>query len=185
MNARARALADDEIDSVILHGRIKNLLDRGEQAMDFIEEEKLADLDRRENRREVALALEQRAGTGLDRNAQFIGDNLRKRSLTKTWRAIEQHVIERIAAAAGGFDGDQDIFLDARLADEVRHALWANAGIQPRVFIEGAAGNHAFGCIGHFLGREKRRDDFFNAAKLILWVDVRGEALFPLDFFMR
>src|SRR5260370_37841570 len=113
MNARARALADDEIDSVILHGRIKNLLDRGEQAMDVIEEEKLADFDRRENRREVALALEQRAGTGLDRNAQFIGDNLRKRSLTQTRRAIEQHVIERIAAAARRFDGDKDIFLDA------------------------------------------------------------------------
>jgi hypothetical protein len=27
-------------------------------------------------------------------------------------------------------------------------------------------------------GREKRRDDFFNAAKLILLVDVRGEDAF-------
>jgi hypothetical protein len=32
-----------------------------------------------------------------------------------------------------------------------------------------------------FLMRQKRLDDFFTAAKLILWVDVRGEALLPLD----
>lgn len=32
-----------------------------------------------------------------------------------------------------------------------------------------------------FFMRQKRRDVFFNAAKLILWVDVRGEALLALD----
>ena len=32
-----------------------------------------------------------------------------------------------------------------------------------------------------FFMRQKRLDDFLTAAKLILWVDVRGEALLPLD----
>ena len=124
--------------------------------MNFIEEKHLADLDRGENCRQIPFALEQRAGTGFDRDAQLIGDNLRERSLPETRGAIEQHVIERITAASRRFDGDQDILFDARLADEVPHAGRADAGVEPRVFVEGAPGNDAFGRVVHFLGREKR-----------------------------
>ena len=79
------------------------------------------------------------------RDAQLIGDDLRERSFPEAGRAVEQHVIERITAAARRFDGDQDIFFDARLADEIGHARRADAGVEPRVFVEGASGNDAFG----------------------------------------
>ena len=35
--------------------------------------------------------------------------------LPKPGRAVEQHVIHRLAALLGGFDGDGEIFLDLRL----------------------------------------------------------------------
>ena len=59
-------LTDDEIDPVILHGGIENLFDCGKQAMNLVEEKHLADFERGENRGEIALALEQRTGTGFD-----------------------------------------------------------------------------------------------------------------------
>src|SRR4029077_21156856 len=70
--------------------------------------------------------------------------------------AIEQHVIERITAGARRFDGDQDVLFNAGLADEVPHAGRADASIKPRVFVEGASGNDAFGRVGHFSGRDNR-----------------------------
>ena len=47
-------------------------------------------------------------------DAHFVGENLRERGLAEAGRAVEQYVIERVAAAARGFDGDLEIFLDAR-----------------------------------------------------------------------
>src|SRR5438445_51085 len=43
----------------------------------------------------------------------------------------------------------QDIFLHTRLTDEIRHALGADAGVDPRVFIEGAPRNDTFGRLRH------------------------------------
>ena len=150
MNARARSLSDHQIDPIVFHRRIENLLDGGQQAMDLIEEENLARFERSENGGEVALALEERAGTGLDGDAELVGDDLRERGFAQAGRAVEQDVIERIAAAARGLDGDGDVFLHARLADEVGHGLGAHAGIEARVFVEGAAGNDAFWrCLCH------------------------------------
>ena len=137
MNARARPLPDHQIDAIILHRGIENLLDGGHQAMNFVEKENFARFERSEDGGQVALALEQRAGTGLDGDAQFVGDDLRERRLAQARRAVEQHVIERFAAAARGLDGDLDVFLHARLADVIGQALRANAGVEARVFIEG------------------------------------------------
>ena len=61
MHARARALPDDQVDAKVLHRRIENFLERGLQAVNFIEEEEIARIERREYRGEVAFFLEQRA----------------------------------------------------------------------------------------------------------------------------
>ena len=61
MNARARALADDEIDAKIFHGRVENFLDGGLKAMDFVEKENFLGLERGEYGGEVAFAFEERA----------------------------------------------------------------------------------------------------------------------------
>ena len=110
MDARARPLTDHQIDPIILHGGIENLFDGGHQTMNLVEEENFARVERSENGGEVALALEERAGTGLDGDAEFVGDDLRERGLAQARRAVEQDVIERFAAAARGLDGDLRCF---------------------------------------------------------------------------
>src|SRR5689334_10301560 len=145
MNARSGPLSDHKIDPVILHSGIKDLFDGGEQAMNFIEKKDLADFDGGENGSQVTLALQQRARAGFDSDAQLAGDNLRERSFPEAGRTVEQDMIERIAAAARRLDGDQDVFLNATLTDEIDHALGAHTCVEPRVLVEGATGNDAFG----------------------------------------
>src|SRR5882672_795655 len=98
MNPRPGALSDHQINPVIFHRRVQDFLDRGNQAVNFIEEENFTLLERSEDRGQVALAFQQRAGTGLDHDAQLAGDDLRERRLAQAGRAVQQHVVERFAA---------------------------------------------------------------------------------------
>ena len=59
MNARARALADDQVDSKIFHGGIENFFDGGLQAVNFVEKENFFGFERSENRGQIAFAFEQ------------------------------------------------------------------------------------------------------------------------------
>ncbi len=136
MNPRARALPDHQVNAVVLHRRVQNFLDGGNQAMDFVEKKYFLLLKRRQDRGQIALAFQQRAGTGLDHHAQFAGDDLRERRFAESRRAVEQHVIQRFAAAARRLDGDFDIFLHARLANVIGKSFRSNAGVNARVFIQ-------------------------------------------------
>ncbi len=66
MNARAGSLPDDEVEAKIFHGGIEDFFDGGLQAMDFVEKENFLGFEGGEDGSEVAFALEQRAGAGLD-----------------------------------------------------------------------------------------------------------------------
>ncbi len=50
-------------------------------------------------------------------------------------------MIESFTAAAGGFNGDGDVFLDAFLADVFVEAFWADTGFDAGVFVVGGAGD--------------------------------------------
>ena len=56
-----RALADHDVEGVVLHRRIEDLLDRAVQAMDLVDEQDVALLERGQDRREVAGPLDRRA----------------------------------------------------------------------------------------------------------------------------
>src|SRR6266404_8272806 len=54
-------------------------------------------------------------------------------------------MVEGFLAAAGGFDGDLDIFLDALLADVFVEALGADAGFDTQIFVDRGTGDDAGG----------------------------------------
>ncbi len=66
MNARAGALADDQVNAEILHRGIENFFERRLQAVNFVEKEKIARVERCEHGGEVALFFQQRAGADFD-----------------------------------------------------------------------------------------------------------------------
>jgi hypothetical protein len=159
MNARARPLSDDEIDAKVFHGRVKNFLDGGLQAMNFVEKENLLGLKRGEYGREVSFAFEKRTSAGFYGDVELVGDDLSERGFSESRRAIEKNVIERFAAIAGGFEGDGDIFLDALLTDVFGESFGADAGVQARVIVREYARNEAWrmaGVLLRFLGSEVR-----------------------------
>ena len=96
--ARRRPLADDEIELEILHRRIENLLDRRRQAMDLVDEQHVARLEIGEERRQIAGALDDRAGGRAEADAQLARDDLRQGRLAEARRPEQQHMIERLAA---------------------------------------------------------------------------------------
>ena len=61
MNARAGALADNQVNAKILHRGIENFFERGLQAVNFVEKEKIARVERSQHGGHVALFFEQRA----------------------------------------------------------------------------------------------------------------------------
>ena len=71
--------------------------------------------------------------------------------LPRPGRTIEEYVVERFAAAAGGLDGNLDVFFDALLADVFVEALGADASFDSRVFVVGGTGDDALRwVVGHF-----------------------------------
>ena len=68
--AGARTGADHEVEAAVLEGGIEDLLDLGVEAVDLVHEEDLARLEGGEEGGEVAGALDDGAGGGLDGDAR-------------------------------------------------------------------------------------------------------------------
>jgi hypothetical protein len=98
--ARRRALADHDVDLVVLQRRVEDLLDDRAQAVDLVDEEHIVALQVGQDGRQVLGLLEHRAAGLAQVHAQFIGDDVAERRLAQARRAEQQHVVQRLGAAA-------------------------------------------------------------------------------------
>ena len=96
--ARGRPLPDDDVEPEVLERRVEDLLDGRVQAVDLVDEQHVARLERGQDRGEVALALERRPGDRADPGAELLADDVREARLAEPGRACEQHVVERLSA---------------------------------------------------------------------------------------
>ncbi len=121
--ARRRAFADHEIERAVLHRGIEHLLDRGVEAMDLVDEQDVAVLEVREQRREVARLGDHGPGGGAEADTHLAREDSGERRLAEARRPVEQHVVERFAAALRCADEDPQIFAGRLLTDELVEAL--------------------------------------------------------------
>src|SRR5471030_1231801 len=91
--------------------------------------------------------LERRAAGEPHVHAHLHGDDLREGRLAEPWRAVEQHVIERIAALARGLDEDAHLVLDRHLTDEVVERARSERGVGDALRFEFVGADHAL--VGH------------------------------------
>src|SRR5581483_3341776 len=119
--ARRRPLADDDVEPEVLERGIQDLLGGAAHAVDLVDEEHVAFLERGEDRSDV-LALEPGARDLPDADAELVADDLRERGLAEPGRAGEQHVVERLVTRTGGGERDRELLLHSLLADEVGEA---------------------------------------------------------------
>ena len=96
-----RPLADHDVELEVLHRRVQDLLDGTRQTVDLVDEQHVAVAELGEDRRQVAGSLQRRAGGDVHLHAHLGRDDAGQRRLAEPWRAGEQEVIDRLAAAAG------------------------------------------------------------------------------------
>jgi hypothetical protein len=66
-----------------------------------------------------------------------------ERGLAEAGRAVEEEVVERLAALLGGVDGDAEIVLELLLADELIEATRAEGKVDRLVVVLRLAGDDA------------------------------------------
>ena len=88
------AFADDDINGIVLHGGVQDLLHRAVQAVDLIHKENIILVQVGQQRRQIAGLFDGRAGSDADIDAHLGGDNARQRGLAQARRAVQQHVIQ-------------------------------------------------------------------------------------------
>src|SRR5262249_58767563 len=93
--ARGRALADDDVEPEVLERRVEDLLDRPVEAVDLVDEEDVARLERRQDRGDVALPLERGPGDLSDADRELATHGLRERRLAEAPRPGAPQMVER------------------------------------------------------------------------------------------
>jgi hypothetical protein len=121
--ARGGTFADDQVELEILHRGVENFLDRGLQAMDLVDEQYVTWLQIGEDGRQVPCPLDHWPRSGPEPHAELARHNLRQRGLAQAGRPMQQHVIERLGAGAGGLDEHRQVFAARLLAHEFAQRL--------------------------------------------------------------
>ncbi len=85
--------------------------------MDLVDEQHVALFEIGQDRGEVARSLDRRAARGVEVDAQLAGDDVGQRRLAQAGRPVQEHVVGRLVALAGGLEQDLEVLLDRRLAD--------------------------------------------------------------------
>ena len=85
---------------------------------------------------QIARLLDHRPGGRADRHAHLVADDVRERRLAEAGRAVEQHVIERLAAAARRRDRHLQVVAHAILPDVVVQRSRAQPRFVLRVVVD-------------------------------------------------
>jgi len=111
------------------------------QAVDFIDEKDIALVQARQDGRQIAFALQDRARRDAQAHVHFMRDDARERRFPQPGRRIEEAVVERLLALARGFDEDAQVFLHAFLPDELVERLRPQR-LLDRLFVGDSASRH-------------------------------------------
>jgi hypothetical protein len=103
----------------VLQRRIEDLLDRAVEAVDLVDEEHVPLRERGQDRGDVALAFERRAGRRAEGDAELLADDVSEAGLAEAGRPDQQNVIERLPTRAGRLERDCELLLDALLSNEL------------------------------------------------------------------
>ena len=125
--ARRRAVADHDVDLVVLERRIEDLLDHRREPMDLVDEEHVVLLEVGQDRRQVLGLLQHRARGRAQVDAELVGDDVAERRLAEAGRAEQQHVVHRLAAHPRRADEDLELLARLGLADVLGAGPWAAA----------------------------------------------------------
>ena len=141
--ARARSLAEHDVERVVLHGRVEDLLDRVAEPMDLVDEQDVALAEAGEDGRQVAGALDGRSGGRADLGAHLRGHDVGERGLAESGRTVEQDVVDRLGPMLGGVDEDREVLLHAILAGELVEPAGPDGRLEGELLLGDVGGGDA------------------------------------------
>ncbi len=103
--------------------------------MNLVDEQHVAVLQFCQNSSEIGGLGDGRAIGDVNLSAHFVGDDVSERGFAKAWRAVQQNMIDRFAAALGGAHGDAQLAHQRFLADVLLEALRAQRVVELRFFL--------------------------------------------------
>ena len=148
MGARGGALADDDVELVVLQRGVEFFLEDGLQAVDLVEEEDLALAQVGEDGGEVSLDLQGGAGGLLEADVELVGDDGGEGGFAQAGRAKEEDVVERLAAGARGLEGDGELLFRLLLADELGEAVGTELQLECLIVVDTGGCDEAVGLGG-------------------------------------
>src|SRR5512134_2435406 len=106
---RGGALAQDEVQLVVLHGRIQGFLDRGVEPVNLVHEENVPLAKVAQDGGQVLWSFQHRTGGGENVYTQLGGNDVGQCRLSKTGRAGEEDVVESLVARPRALDEDVEV----------------------------------------------------------------------------
>jgi hypothetical protein len=134
---RVRPFGDPDVHPEVFHRRIEELLERGLEPVDLVDEQHVTGAERGQQTHQVAGLFQHRARGGAELHAHFPRHQHGQRRLAEAGRAEEERVVERLAALLGGVDRDLQRRLHLRLADELVQPRRAQRRVGAGLFGEG------------------------------------------------
>ena len=116
---RVGARVDDKVNAVVLHGAVEVLLDHGRQPVDLVDEQHVVGLEAREKTRQVTWFVQHRTRRGADGHTHLVGHDVGQGRFPKSWRAVQQHVVQRLATLPRSLHEHLQVVHGRTLAREV------------------------------------------------------------------
>ena len=129
MRPGRRALADQDVQLEVLHGRIEDLLDRSVEPVDLVDEQHVALLQIGQEGGEITGADQDGPGGDPQADPHLGGHDPGQRGLAQTGRSGEQQVVDRLAPLRGRLEDDLEVLGQLALADELGQRAGSQAGV--------------------------------------------------------
>ena len=109
--AGGRAFADDDIQRIVFHRRIKHLFHTAVEAVDLVDEQHIVFVEIGQQCGQISGFFNGRAGGNADVNPHLVGNDACQRSLAQTGRTVQQHMIQRLGPQFCRLNVDLQIIL--------------------------------------------------------------------------
>src|SRR5207248_4646548 len=107
--ARRRALADDDVELEVLHGRVQDLFHRAAETVDLVDEEHVAVVEVGEKRGQITRPLERRARGHAEPHTQLRRHDAGEGGFSQARWSREEQMVDGLAPAAGCLQEDVEV----------------------------------------------------------------------------
>jgi len=114
---RRRPLPDDDVELIIFHRRVEHLFNRRVQPVNFVDKQHVAFLQVGKQCRQIAGLFNDGTGRRFNIAAHLVGDDVGERGLADAGRAVQQNMVQRLAAFSRRLNEDVEVTFGLALAD--------------------------------------------------------------------